>query len=252
VRSGEAQIEVLVDGTGPAVVFLPSSQRDSLDAHDLAVRIAAAGFTVLRPQPRGMGRSRGPLEGITLLELAGDVAAVIERLGHGRAVVVGHAFGHYIARVAALHHTARVQGVVALAAAARVFPAGLSADLDVAADLAQPRAERLAALQRAFFAPGHDPSAWLDGWHPQLRAAYRGAGAVPPKSTWWPVSPVPVLDLQAAQDPWRPSATRHELREAAGDRVTVQVIENASHALYPEQPAAAADAIVGWVRSLAP
>ena len=30
-----------------------------------------------------------------------------------------------------------------------------------------------------------------------------------------------------------------------------KVIENASHALFPEQPRAVADAVLGWVRGLA-
>jgi len=42
------------------------------------------------------------------------------------------------------------------------------------------------------------------------------------------------------------------MREEFGDRATVVVIPNASHALIPEQPAAAIDAIVAWMRKLAP
>jgi pimeloyl-ACP methyl ester carboxylesterase len=40
------------------------------------------------------------------------------------------------------------------------------------------------------------------------------------------------------------------LRDEFGDRVTIAVIPNASHALIPEQPAAVVDAIVGWMRKL--
>jgi pimeloyl-ACP methyl ester carboxylesterase len=45
----------------------------------VAERIAAAGFRVLRPQPRGYGRSVGPMDHITLLDLARDVAEVVRR-----------------------------------------------------------------------------------------------------------------------------------------------------------------------------
>jgi pimeloyl-ACP methyl ester carboxylesterase len=249
--SGPVQIDVLVDGGGPAVVLLPSSQRDSLDMDDLAGRIAAAGFLVLRPQPRGMAGSLGPMEQLTLNDLAQDVALVIERLGGGPAVVAGHAFGHFVARVADLNHPALVRGVAVLAGAARSYPPALTAALDLAADSTRPREERLAALRLAFFAPGHDASVWLDGWHPALRDIYRQAAATPPKSAWWPVSHAPVLDLQAACDPWRPAASRLELQDALGGRVTVQVIEQASHALLPEQPAAVAAALTTWARTLA-
>lgn len=252
------QIEVLIDepaGEGaaaqaPAIVLLPSSMRDARDLGALAWCLAAAGFRVLRPQPRGMGASSAPPADMTLHELAEDVAQVISAFGGGRAIVAGHAFGHFVARVADLEHTERVRGVVVLAGAARTFPPGLTQALEHAADAARPRAARLAALRHAFFAPGHDPSPWLDGWHPHWREAYRTAGATPDKSTWWPVSHAPILDLQGACDPWRPEATRGELRAVLGDQVTVHVIADASHALPDEQPAAAAAAIVAWARTL--
>lgn len=250
-----ARIEVLIDNTAgredaPAIVLLPSSQRDARDLGPLAACLAATGWRVLRPQPRGMGATSAPPPGMTLHDLARDVARVIAACGAGRAIVAGHAFGHFVARVADLDHGEAVRGVVVLAGAARRYPPGLTQALDVAADAAQPRSERLAALRLAFFAPGSDPVPWLDGWHPHLREAYRQAGATPDKSVWWPVSQAPILELQGACDPWRPASTRNELRAVLGDKVSVQVIADASHALPDEQPAAAAAAIVDWARTL--
>jgi pimeloyl-ACP methyl ester carboxylesterase len=244
------QIDVLRDGEGPAVVMLPSSLRDSLDFGAVAQRIAAAGFQVLRPQPRGMGRSTGPMQGLDLQVLAHDVAAVIRNLARAEAIVVGHAFGHYIARMTDLDHPALVRGVGVLAGAAREFPAQVAESLGIASDTSRPAEERLAHLRLAFFAPGNDASAWLEGWHPQLREIYRRAGASPPKDRWWPVSHSPILDLQGDADPWRPHATRDELRAVLGERVTVRVIANASHAMIPERPFEVADAIVEWARTL--
>jgi len=249
---GDLRIDVLIDGSGPALVLLPSSQRDSLDFDAVAERLAGAGFKVLRPQPRGMARSTGPLAGLDLNALAHDVARVIERFGDGRAIVAGHAYGHFVARVTDLNHATSVRGVAVLGAAARVMPPGLTEALDTAADPGRPRTERLAALRKAFFAPGNDPSAWLDGWHPELRDTYRRASAIPSRQAWWPVSNAPILDLQGANDPWRPESTRDELQAVLGDRVTVRVIADASHALVVEQPAAVADALVDWARTLAP
>ena len=244
------QIDVVVDGRGPAVVLLPSSMRDSLDYDEVAELIALRGFKVLRPQPRGMGRSSPPPAGMTLSTLASDVALTIERLGGGQAVVVGHAYGHWTARVLDMEHPKRVRGVVVLGASAKVFPAGTADDLAIGSDPSKPEAERLAALQKVMFAKGNDPRVWLTGWHPNLRAAYRAAGQVPAKDTWFNVASAPILDLQGDQDPWRPASTRNELKDVIGDKVTVQVIANASHALIPEQPQAVADAIAQWVRLL--
>jgi pimeloyl-ACP methyl ester carboxylesterase len=247
-----AQIEVIVDGEGDAVILLPSSQRGSDDLDAVAERIATAGYKVLRPQPRGIGKSTGSLENLTLHVLAADVAATIKALGDGRAVVVGHAYGHYVARVTDLDHPALVRGVVMAAAgsASATSAPALPKALDVAADVRQPKAARLAALQLAFFAPGNDPRAWLDGWHPELAKAYRAAAKVPARATWWPVTHAPVLDLQAADDPWRPVDSRQEVVDALGAKASVVVVPNASHALFPEQPRAVAEAIVKWIATL--
>ena len=191
------------------------------------------------------------MAGLTLSDLAGDVHHVVQQLGGGRAVLIGHAFGHFVARLTDRLFPAAVRGVVVLAGAARVFPAGLQDALLIASDPVQPEAARLQALQHAFFAPGQDPRPWLQGWHPHLRAAYRAASADPPKDHWWPFAQSPILDLQGEHDPWRPAGTRDELRAAlGGDVVTVAVIPGASHAMVPEQPAAAAAAINAWAQGL--
>jgi pimeloyl-ACP methyl ester carboxylesterase len=251
VEAGDARIEVIAEGEGPLVVLLPSSSRDSEDFDEVASGIAAAGFRVLRPQPRGMGKSVGPLVTLTLHDLARDVASVIAQAGSGPAVIIGHAFGQWVARMAAVDHPALVRGVVLAAAAAKQVPQSLRDALSVAADATRPESERLAALRLAFFAPGNDPTSWLAGWHQEAGAAQRAASAATPQEEWWAGGTVPLLDLQAACDPWRPRDTEDALRRELGtDRVTTIVIPNASHALFPEQPGAVVAAIVGWLRAL--
>ncbi len=250
VQAGEACIEVLIDGDGPAVVLIPSSQRDSLHEVEFVEHLARAGFRVLRPQPRGMGRSVGPLDDISLHDLAGDVAATIDAHGSGRAVVLGHAFGHTVARVTDLRYPEKVRGVGMLAAASRHAPARLFELLDEAADAEQSPAVRIRAMEIALFAPGNDPAAWIQGWYPHLRPAYRRAGSFPARDQWWPVSNAPILDVQGAQDPWRPESTRTELSDVLGEKVTVAVIEGASHAMLPERPMETARCVVSWMRGL--
>ena len=60
----------------------------------------------------------------------------------------------------------------------------------------------------------------------------------------------PLLDLQAEQDPFKPEAKRNEMKEEFGQRVTVMVIPNASHALIPEQPKAVVEALTTWIKRL--
>jgi pimeloyl-ACP methyl ester carboxylesterase len=67
---------------------------NSEDYDRVAEGLAMAGFRVLRPQPRGAGKSIGPTAGITLHDLANDVALTIENARDGQAIIVGHAFGN--------------------------------------------------------------------------------------------------------------------------------------------------------------
>jgi pimeloyl-ACP methyl ester carboxylesterase len=77
VRYDNVEFDLIAEGRGPLIVMLPSRGRDSEDFDDVASRLAGAGYRVLRPQPRGAGKSTGPVEGIRLQDLARDVAHVI-------------------------------------------------------------------------------------------------------------------------------------------------------------------------------
>jgi len=234
-----------------ALVLLPSSSRDSEDFDDVAGMFAAEGFRVLRPQPRGMGGSTGPMRDLTLHDYARDVAEVIRRLGDGDAIVLGHAFGQWIGRCVAADHPHLVRGVVLAAAAAKSVDPMLRENLSRCVDTSLPDSERLAALRHAFFAPGHDPSVWLSNWHPGASVSQRAASAATPQSDWWGAGAAPVLDIIAEHDPWRPIATRTAILDELGaSRVTVTVIPDASHALIPEQPRAVVLAVTAWVRTL--
>jgi pimeloyl-ACP methyl ester carboxylesterase len=250
VRYADVTIEVIVEGQGPAIVLLPSLARDSEDYDAVAEGLAAAGYRALRPQPRGIGKSTGPLTGISLHDFARDIAEVITTLGGGRAVIAGHAYGNWIARMTAVDHPALVRGVVVLAAAAKQFPPELLTAINVAGNPTLPNKQRLEALRFAFFAPGNDPTEWLNGWHPQVRENQRPAAAAVKQSDWWSAGVAPLLDLQAEGDPFKPPEKRNELKDEFGDRVTIAVIPGASHALIPEQPKAVVEALIGWARTL--
>jgi len=250
VAAGDARIEVIAEGEGPPVVILPSRGRGVDDYGEVAREIAKAGYRVLRPQPRGIGGSKGPMRGLTLHDLARDVAAVIAHEGRGPAVVVGHAFGNWVARMTAADHPRLVRGVAILAAAAKKYPAALAEAVTKCADLTLPDHERLKHLRYAFFAPGNDATVWLGGWHPEVNASQRAAGLATPQEAWWGAGSAPLLDLQAALDHFRPRETANDLREEFGERVTVATIPDAGHALVPEQPAAVIEALLDWTRGL--
>jgi len=250
VKYQDVEIDTIAQGKGPLIVLLPSRGRDSEDYDDVAAGLSREGFRVLRPQPRGMHASKGPLTNITLHDLAWDIATVIQHENAGPAVIVGHAYGNWVARMTAVDHPQLVRGVVLAAAAAKTFPPRLSTLVSKSADESVPEAERLAAMQEIFFARGNDPRIWLKGWWKEASEAQRAAAANTHQSDWWAAGDVPLLDLQAGKDPFMPEGSRNDLMKEFPSRVTLEVIPDSSHALLPEQPAAVVKAIAGWVRSL--
>lgn len=180
-------------------------------------------------------------------DMARDVAAVIDALADGPAVILGHAFGNFVARATAVHHPDKVACVILAAASGKTVDPVVNSAPMRAGDLTLSDDERLAALRLAFFAPGHDAAGWLTGWYPDTLAMqvdcvhhtdvnrYRGAGTAP------------ILEIIAALDPFHQRDEWDDLRHRYGDRVTTTVIGDASHALFPVQPTAVANAITNYL-----
>ena len=78
-KHDDIQIEVLSQGKGPTIVMLPSLGRSGEDYQATSEVLALQGFLVIRPQPRGIGRSEGPMDGLEMHALAGDVAFAIHQ-----------------------------------------------------------------------------------------------------------------------------------------------------------------------------
>jgi pimeloyl-ACP methyl ester carboxylesterase len=255
VGRGPVRIEVAVQGSGPGIVLLPSLGRGGEDFDVVAPRLAAAGFRVLRPEPRGIGRSAGPAEGLTLYDLAADVAVAIEGAEGGSpspAIVAGHAFGNWVARALSATRPEMVRAVVLLAASIGTdLDPGIRASIDGSFDPALPEEERLRHLRRGYFAPGNDARVWLPGWHPAVARMQRAATAATRDRTWQRVAErVPVLYVAAAEDAIAPPPTIGRLRQELGPQVSLTGIPRAGHALLPEQPEATVEAIIRFARGL--
>jgi len=252
VERGDARIEVLAQGSGPVVVMIPSLGRPAEDFDDLSGRLAQAGYRALRPQPRGIGGSNGPMQGITLHDFARDIAAVIERYGGVPAVVAGHAFGNFVARTTAADFP-KIVRAVALLGATHVWPVppDVRASINKSHDMRLPEAERIRCMQHVFFAPGNDPRVWLDGWHEEVMHAERAATEATPREEWWHAGTAPVLDVQPAHDVMTPPESRNRYRDELGaHRVTTTLIPGAGHALLPEQPQLVAKAVLAYLDQL--
>jgi pimeloyl-ACP methyl ester carboxylesterase len=253
VSRGDARIEVLAQGAGPLIVLIPSLGRGAEDFEDLAQRLATAGYRALRPQPRGLGGSRGPMHHITLHDFAKDVAAVVEKYGGGPVVVAGHAFGNFVARTTAADFPDIVRAVILLGAT-HVWPLApdLRASINKSHDMSLPEDERIRCMKHAFFAPGNDPRVWLDGWNEEVMHAERAATEATPREEWWHAGKAPILDVIPESDACTPPESRNRYRDELGaSRVMTTLIPRAGHALLPEQPEAVAKAILAYLKQLA-
>jgi pimeloyl-ACP methyl ester carboxylesterase len=252
---GDVQIETLSQGEGPAIVILPSLGRGAEDYDDVAARLADDGFRVLRPQPRGIGQSAGPMMGLDMHDFAADVAAALDHENVDAALVVGHAWGSQPARMLAEDRPDLVRGLVMAAASAGKLPPGSAEQpysrnreaIDGSGNLALPEFQRLEYLKQAFFAPGHDPSPWLTGWYPDTHHAQAHARNETPVDAYFAGGTVPMLDLQAQYDT---VVVPGVFQPLLGDRVTTAVIPDAGHAMAPEQPQAMSEAIAAFARRL--
>ena len=251
IAVGTATLSVDLCGTGEAVVLLPSGARGAQDFADLMVALAMAGFYAIAVNPRGIDGSTGPLTGITLHDLAADVAGIIEALDAAPAHIVGHALGNRIARCLATDHPKLVKTVILLAAGGLVAaqPEALAALEHTFTDTLSD-AEWLAAIRTSgFFAPTSDPLVWRQGWWPAVAAAHGVANRTTPREEWWAAGTAPLLVIQGLEDKLAVPANGRALREAFGDRVQLIELANAGHALLPEQPEAIANAVVTFLRA---
>lgn len=251
VPTAQASIEVLVEGSGPLIVLLPSLGRGAADFDEVAAALVGRGYRAARPQPRGIGNSTGPMSGNTLHDLAADIATIIRQLGGAPAIVAGHAFGNKVVRTLAAGYPDLVRFVAILAGAGRAaIPEDVRLSILGSGDLSLPDADRIKHLMKAFFAHGNDPAGWLKGWYPATKAMELEAERATSPDDFIGAGRAPILDVQAADDTVVPPESRMDLKNEVGERVTIVVIENAGHALLPEQPARVAEAIDAYARRL--
>jgi pimeloyl-ACP methyl ester carboxylesterase len=248
VAGPDGPLEVVVHGAGPVVVLLASLGRGAGDFADLATRLGEGGYCALAVEPRGVGASSSPLQGVTMADLADDVVAVIRALSDGPATVVGHAFGNRVARMVATRQPDVVESVILLACGGLVPPsAEVTAAMGSVFDATVDSSSRLDAIARAFFAPGNDPSAWEGGWHPATAVAQVAATTGTPVEDWWTAGSADVLVVQPAADVVAVPQNATMIVDMLGERATMVTIPGAGHALLPEQPAAVAAEVLAWL-----
>lgn len=139
---GRVGLHVVEAGAGPPVVFLHGFPEFWYSWRYQLPAVAAAGYRAVAPDLRGYNESDKPpgVRHYRADRLIADVAGLIEHLGGGPAVVVGHDWGGIIAWLLAMRRPDLVRGLVVMNAP---HPATFPAEL--------PKARQLFRSWYAFF-----------------------------------------------------------------------------------------------------
>ena len=113
VVSGDATINVRVGGHGPAVVLIHGFGETGDMWSPMAARLAKD-HTIIVPDLRGMGLSSHPAGGYDKWTQAGDIRVVLDKLGIGRADIVGHDIGVMVAYAYAARYQDKTSRLVVI------------------------------------------------------------------------------------------------------------------------------------------
>lgn len=131
VRNGPVDLNVAVAGDGPLIVCVHGFPELWYSWRHQMQYFASRGYSVAALDVRGYGESSRPHEiaAYTLRNLASDVAAVIDQLGNGKAILFGHDWGAPIVWHTSLLHPDKVRAVAGLSVP--FFPRGAAPFLDI-------------------------------------------------------------------------------------------------------------------------
>lgn len=256
--SGGATIEYFVNGSRgsyPVVVLLPSYARSVSDFNELVSSLNQAGYQTVAVNPRGVGGSSLPDIDLTLHDYAADVKAVVSAEQLTSVIVVGHAYGNRIARTFAHDYPDLSDGLVLLAAGGeKPTPKATSLAIIKAQISVLPWSIRKEAVSFAFFAEGNSvPDWWVSGWYPKAGLAQANATrAIQSSRTnprWVTGGNDPIVVLEPVEDAAASGAGEVLLHRHPG-RVRLEFVNDAGHALLPEQPESIARLVLEALSSL--
>ncbi len=242
------RLEYSVRGHGPTIYMIPSFGRGCEDFDMLSDTLVRNGYSVVCAQPRGAGASTSVKQELTVTDMANDAATVLKAVGGTPVVLLGHDFGQRITRTLATQHPELVKCLVMFACGGKIKMApevGRAGELCF--DLSLPWYVRKAAVRYAFFAPGNDPTPWQGGWYPEASKLQRGGIRDPVSSYWAAGGVVKVLVVQGLQDVSAVPENARLFKADFPDRVQLVEINHAAHALLPEQPKQAAEAVLKFL-----
>ena len=116
VRTNGIKMHVAETGDGFPVVFCPGFPEMWYSWRHQMKAIAEAGFRAIAPDQRGYGETDAPapIEAYTQRKLVGDIVGMLDALGIGRCVIVGHDWGGMVAWNTALMARDSVERVIGI------------------------------------------------------------------------------------------------------------------------------------------
>jgi pimeloyl-ACP methyl ester carboxylesterase len=247
-------------GQGPTLVLVPSLARPASDFDAFLQTLAGAGYRAVAVSLRGIEGSTGSYAGGSVRAMAADVAAVIDSAvidsqshgGNAPVHIIGHALGNGVVRCVATDFPDKVKSVTLLAAGGRI-PGKPEAMQAFARALKKPLsdAEWVRAMHDSgFFARKSDPMLWRSDWWLDVADEHRTAFTATPSEHWWAAGGKPLLIVQGLEDGVAPPDNGWAMQREFGARVTLVDLPDAGHALLPEQPAALAAAVIGFLNRM--
>jgi len=247
-------------GRGEPVVLLHGFPFNRSLWREQAAALGAR-FRVITPDLRGHGESSVADGPATMEEMAEDVAALLDELGVGRAVVGGLSMGGYVTLAFCRLFPERVRALVL-------------ADTRAQADTEEARRAREVAALRALregmgaiadsmlpkmFAPStlserpdvvERVRAMILATRPEgAAAALRGMALRRDHTDWLPEITVPALIVVGREDAVTPPADSEAMRAKLGD-ARLEVVEGAGHVSNVERPAEFNRALEGFLGGL--
>ncbi len=233
---------------GPLVVMIPSASGNPFDYSIVSERLAQDGWRTAFVYPRGFGKSDGKFEGITLHDLAKDIARIVEQVDTKPAHIIGHLIGSKIARCLAVGRPELVRCLILLGTGGKIPPTAKAADAMKKLGTELTLDERKIYYKTAFLAKNSDPAVVMKGGYHGSPRFMIAATQATPLDEWWDGGNAPMLVIQGEEDIAAPVQNGEILHHENKDRVTLVNIPDAAHQMLIEQPEIIAKLVINYIR----
>jgi pimeloyl-ACP methyl ester carboxylesterase len=245
--------------SGPLVVAVPGMGDLRQEYRFMAPRLVEAGFRVVTMDLRGHGESSIGWASYTPEDAADDIAALIESLGGGKAVLVGTSWAAAAIAIAAAERPDLVAGLIMAGPFVRDVPISKMQALMLKVLLVRPWGPWAWAMYYNSLYPTHKPDG-LDAYRKALKAnlsergrfeALKAVAAAPKDGAWKRLGglSVPTLVLMGTKDPDHKDPEAEAKLIADRTHGSYTMLEGAGHYPHAEMPNEAVARIVAFLRN---